>query len=187
MDELAEQVDKRDGGIYDIFRQSTFVGGRWKGRRSAGARHSTGVQCYRSSGVSPDTLAMRASMAGPISSWSWSSDPYARGTWATLPPGWVARWAEALECDRGRLFFASGDVRLYLGVPESKEYRSHCVLYFRVEDIDAAVDGLVSRGVRFERYEGFDQDDKGIARGEDGPPIAWFKDPAGNILAVLET
>ena len=64
---------------------------------------------------------------------------------------------------------------------------TYTILNFPVEDIDAAVDGLVSRGVRFERYEGFDQDDKGIARGEDGPPIAWFKDPAGNILAVLET
>ncbi|HEX2420609.1 MAG TPA: VOC family protein, partial [Acidimicrobiia bacterium] len=42
------------------------------------------------------------------------------------------------------------------------------------------------KGVRFERYEGFDQDDKGIARGDQGPAIAWFKDPAGNILSVLE-
>ena len=38
----------------------------------------------------------------------------------------------------------------------------------------------------FERYDGFGQDDKGIARGPDGPPIAWFTDPSGNILAVLE-
>ena len=53
-------------------------------------------------------------------------------------------------------------------------------------DIDAAVDELASRGVTFERYEGFGQDDKGISRGADGPPIAWFTDPAGNILAVLE-
>ena len=52
------------------------------------------------------------------------------------------------------------------------------------------MDGLVLElaGVRFERYEGFDQDEKGIARGGEGrgPSIAWFTDPAGNILSVLE-
>jgi hypothetical protein len=48
------------------------------------------------------------------------------------------------------------------------------------------VDELSSRGVEFERYEGFEQDEKGIARA-DGPDIAWFKDPAGNILSVLKT
>jgi predicted enzyme related to lactoylglutathione lyase len=64
---------------------------------------------------------------------------------------------------------------------------SYTVLNFQVEDIDAAVDELSGRGVRFERYEGFDQDVKGIARDPRGPSIAWFKDPAGNILAVLQT
>ena len=59
------------------------------------------------------------------------------------------------------------------------------ILNFPVDDIDAAVDGLTERGVGFERYDGFDQDDKGIARGE-GPLIAWFKDPSGNILSVLQ-
>jgi len=59
------------------------------------------------------------------------------------------------------------------------------VLNFPVGDIDAAVDGLTAAGVAFERYEGFDQDEKGIARGDEGPAIAWFKDPAGNILSVL--
>ena len=63
---------------------------------------------------------------------------------------------------------------------------TYTILNFPVADIDAAVDELASRGVTFERYDGFDQDDKGIARGADGPPIAWFTDPAGNILAVLE-
>ena len=62
------------------------------------------------------------------------------------------------------------------------------VLNFTVEDIDSAVDGLAARGVQFERYEGFDHDEKGIVRGMAvgrGPDIAWFTDPAGNILAVL--
>src|SRR5215203_5329969 len=58
------------------------------------------------------------------------------------------------------------------------------ILNFPVEDIDEAVDGLAARGVRFERYDGIDQDERGVMRGE-GPPIAWFKDPAGNILSVL--
>ncbi len=59
------------------------------------------------------------------------------------------------------------------------------ILNFRVEDIDAAVDELTSRGVSFLRYQGMDQDAKGIARGG-GPFIAWFTDPAGNILSVLQ-
>ncbi|HEY5855061.1 MAG TPA: VOC family protein [Aldersonia sp.] len=60
------------------------------------------------------------------------------------------------------------------------------VLNFPVRDIDATVDELTARGVEFERYDGFGQDAKGIARGPEGPAIAWFTDPAGNILSVLE-
>ncbi|GHD61585.1 MULTISPECIES: VOC family protein [Streptomyces] len=60
------------------------------------------------------------------------------------------------------------------------------VLNFTVDDIDEAVDALAARGVSFEVYDGFDQDAKGIARdARTGPSIAWFKDPAGNILSVL--
>jgi catechol 2,3-dioxygenase-like lactoylglutathione lyase family enzyme len=62
---------------------------------------------------------------------------------------------------------------------------NYTILNFPVEDIDVAVDGLTERGVAFERYEGFEQDSRGVMRGE-GPPIAWFKDPAGNILSVLQ-
>jgi len=65
---------------------------------------------------------------------------------------------------------------------------SFTVLNFPVEDIDAAVDGLTKAGVRFEHYSGeIETDEKGIARSRgEGPNIAWFKDPAGNILSVLE-
>jgi catechol 2,3-dioxygenase-like lactoylglutathione lyase family enzyme len=64
------------------------------------------------------------------------------------------------------------------------------ILNFVVDDIDAAVDELTSRGVRFEHYEqgGIGTDAKGIARGKAanmGPDIAWFKDPAGNFLSVI--
>ncbi len=64
------------------------------------------------------------------------------------------------------------------------EPATYTILNFEVDDVDSAVDELGSRGVGFERYEGFEQDEKGIARGQ-GPDIAWFKDPAGNILAVM--
>ena len=59
------------------------------------------------------------------------------------------------------------------------------ILNFPVDDIDKIVDELAARGVRFEKYEGFGQDEKGIARNQ-GPSIAWFKDPAGNIMSVIE-
>ena len=62
---------------------------------------------------------------------------------------------------------------------------TYTILNFQVDDVEPAVDELTSRGVRFERYDGFDQDEKGIARGQ-GPDIAWFADPAGNILSVVK-
>jgi catechol 2,3-dioxygenase-like lactoylglutathione lyase family enzyme len=68
---------------------------------------------------------------------------------------------------------------------EDNRPANHTILNFPVDDVEAEVDNLVSRGIEFERYEGFDQDEKGIARGP-GPEIAWFTDPAGNILAVLQ-
>jgi catechol 2,3-dioxygenase-like lactoylglutathione lyase family enzyme len=61
----------------------------------------------------------------------------------------------------------------------------YTILNFPVDDIDAAVDELSSRGIEFERYDGMDQDERGIMRAV-GPPIAWFKDPAGNILSVIQ-
>jgi catechol 2,3-dioxygenase-like lactoylglutathione lyase family enzyme len=61
---------------------------------------------------------------------------------------------------------------------------TYTILNFEVEDIEATVEGLAERGVEFERYEGMDQDEKGISRA--GPDIAWFKDPAGNILSVIQ-
>ena len=61
----------------------------------------------------------------------------------------------------------------------------YTILNFPVDDIDKAVDDLAARGVRFEKYDDFEQDEKGISRGE-GPYIAWFKDPAGNVLSVLQ-
>jgi len=62
---------------------------------------------------------------------------------------------------------------------------TYTILNFAVDDIDAAVDELIGRGVELEKYDGVGQDDKGVNRAG-GPYIAWFKDPAGNILAVLQ-
>jgi catechol 2,3-dioxygenase-like lactoylglutathione lyase family enzyme len=62
---------------------------------------------------------------------------------------------------------------------------SYTILNFEVDDIDTAVDQLTARGVRFERYDGMNQDGKGVFR-DDGPYIAWFKDPSGNVLSVLQ-
>ncbi len=62
---------------------------------------------------------------------------------------------------------------------------SFTILNFEVDDIEAAIDALAARGVRFERYDDIEQDDKGVFRDE-GPYVAWFKDPSGNVLSVLQ-
>jgi catechol 2,3-dioxygenase-like lactoylglutathione lyase family enzyme len=80
-----------------------------------------------------------------------------------------------LAGDRGTLIYPKPD----------HEPANYTILNFPVEDIEREVDELSARGVSFERYEGFDQDERGIFRGG-GPLIAWFKDPAGNVISVLE-
>jgi catechol 2,3-dioxygenase-like lactoylglutathione lyase family enzyme len=76
-----------------------------------------------------------------------------------------------------------GNVLIY--PKDNHEPATFTLLNFPVKDVDNAVDGLTRAGVQLERYEGSDQDERGISRGV-GPAIAWFKDPAGNILSVLE-
>jgi predicted enzyme related to lactoylglutathione lyase len=63
---------------------------------------------------------------------------------------------------------------------------TYTILNFPVDDIDTSVASLVERGVKMERYDGLDQDERGISLSPVGPRIAWFTDPSGNILAVLE-
>ena len=77
-----------------------------------------------------------------------------------------------------------GDILIY--PKEDHAPATYTILNFPVVDVDQAVDQLGERGVTFERYEGLEQDEKGVARGDQGPAIAWFTDPAGNILSVLE-
>jgi len=78
-----------------------------------------------------------------------------------------------------------GGGRVLIYPKPNHEPASFTVLNFPVSDVDAAVDELAGAGVEFEKYEGFHQDEKGIQRDENGA-IAWFKDPAGNILAVVQ-
>ena len=88
--------------------------------------------------------------------------------------------------DNGALMLKlAGGQRVFIYPKDNHEPATFTVLNFEVDDIDKAVDELTAKGVRFERYEGMGQDDRGIMR-EQGPSIAWFKDPAGNIVSVLQ-
>jgi catechol 2,3-dioxygenase-like lactoylglutathione lyase family enzyme len=79
----------------------------------------------------------------------------------------------------------AGGGRVIIYPKENHEPATFTVLNFPVTDIDQAVDGLAGKGIRLERYPGLSQDERGIQR-EYPPAIAWFKDPAGNIIAVLQ-
>jgi predicted enzyme related to lactoylglutathione lyase len=76
------------------------------------------------------------------------------------------------------------DVLMYVSPEMSPP--SYTMLNFEVDDVEAAVDGLSERGVSFQRYEGFDHDERGIVSGGPGPKIAWFQDPSGNVIAVMQ-
>ena len=80
----------------------------------------------------------------------------------------------------------AGGQRVLIYPKDDHQPATYTVLNFEVADIDAAVDQLTVAGVTLERYEGSPQDERGIVR-EWGPPIAWFTDPAGNILSVIQT
>ena len=97
---------------------------------------------------------------------------------------------EVSETDEGLGLQIAGGSKIFLYPKPNHIPATFTVLNFAVDDIERAVDELGRRGVRFESYEGEMKTDKkgifrGAARGE-GPNIAWFKDPAGNILSVLE-
>ncbi|MBE2317271.1 VOC family protein [Solirubrobacter sp. CPCC 204708] len=88
--------------------------------------------------------------------------------------------------DNGMLILHLAGGRDTLIYPKpNHEPATYTILNFGVDDIEATVDELLERGVDMEIYDGFEQDERGIARNA-GPPIAWFRDPAGNILSVIE-
>ncbi len=94
----------------------------------------------------------------------------------------VADNMEGLELDVG------GGNKVFLYQKPNHQPASFTVLNFPVSDVEVAVDRLSTKGVRFEHYKdmnGITTNEKGIASGGGGPDIAWFKDPAGNILSVL--
>lgn len=82
------------------------------------------------------------------------------------------------------LKFAGGGHGIIYPKPDHQP-ATFTVLNFPVADVSATVDKLTAAGVVFERYPGMEQDERGIARDSQGPTIAWFKDPAGNILSIL--
>ena len=89
----------------------------------------------------------------------------------------------------GIVLHVAGGNPIFVYPKPNHEPATFTILNFPVDDIDKAVDELKAKGVEFEHYdmENIETDEKGIARGEKGmgPDIAWFKDPAGNILSVL--
>ncbi len=88
-----------------------------------------------------------------------------------------------------RINLTSGGT-VFIYPKQNHEPATFTVLNFSVEDIDKAVDRLAAKGIGLEKYEGFEHDEKGICRNsnpKNGPAaIAWFKDPAGNVIAILQ-
>jgi catechol 2,3-dioxygenase-like lactoylglutathione lyase family enzyme len=93
-----------------------------------------------------------------------------------------------VETDMGLQLDVTGGAPVFVYAKPGHVAATFTVLNFEVDDIDVAVDELAAAGVSLERYPGTYQDDRGVARGKAanrGPDIAWFLDPAGNILSVL--
>lgn len=95
---------------------------------------------------------------------------------------------DARENEMNGLELHVGSTRVFVYPKPNHEPATFTVLNLIVPDIDAAVDELGAAGVALERYDGMPQDDRGVMRGTvtgDGPDIAWFTDPAGNVIAVI--
>lgn len=80
----------------------------------------------------------------------------------------------------------AGGGSVFVYPKDNHEPATFTVLNFEADDIEAAVDSLAEKGVGVLRYDDFDQDERGIAAPAPGPRIAWFEDPAGNVLAVMQ-
>lgn len=93
--------------------------------------------------------------------------------------------------DMGLYLKTAGNNDIFVYPKDDHQPASFTILNFQVDNIDAAMDELTAKGVKFEHYSNmpFEQDEKGVARGLKagmGPDIAWFKDPAGNVLSVIQ-
>ena len=94
---------------------------------------------------------------------------------------------EVSENDAGLTLHIAGDRPILIYPKDNHEPATFTILNFPVDDVEGTVAGLTERGVEFERYEGteIETDEQGVFRGG-GPLIAWFKDPAGNVLSVIK-
>jgi catechol 2,3-dioxygenase-like lactoylglutathione lyase family enzyme len=95
---------------------------------------------------------------------------------------------EVVENEQGLMVSLLGSNGVFVYQKDDHVPATYTILNFPVDDIDIAVDDLAAAGIVFEHYEGM-TDERGIARGLElnrGPSIAWFKDPAGNFLSVLQ-
>jgi catechol 2,3-dioxygenase-like lactoylglutathione lyase family enzyme len=111
---------------------------------------------------------------------------------------WTSRMAEAEKFygavlglpltgkSHGALIFRAGDGDLRVSPVPSTQPSAHTVMGFAVPDIDPIVDSLKAQGVTFERFAGFPHDSRGVLRTPDGAKVAWFRDPDGNLLSVVQ-
>lgn len=93
------------------------------------------------------------------------------------------------ETPEGLFLEFAGGVKIFAYPKDNHTPATFTILNFKVDDIDTAVADLAAKGIKLEHYPGMPQDEKGVLRGlaaNQGPDIAWFKDPAGNILSVLQ-
>ncbi len=91
------------------------------------------------------------------------------------------------QLEEGLALTLDSGARIFIYPKKNHTPATFTVLHLPVEDIRSTVSELSARGVTFLRYDGFDQDEHGIAWGfEDGPDIAWFEDPAGNVIGIAQ-
>ena len=79
-----------------------------------------------------------------------------------------------------------GGNKVWIYPKDDHQPATHTVLNLIVDNMDKEADRLFGLGIKFERYQGFDMDSRGICRSENGPIIAWFKDPSDNIIGIIE-
>ena len=84
------------------------------------------------------------------------------------------------------LVFDAGGTMLRVSTAREVPPARYTVLGWKVRDIGAAIDALVLKGVSFERFPGFNQDERGVWTSPDGARVAWFKDPDGNMLSLTQ-
>jgi catechol 2,3-dioxygenase-like lactoylglutathione lyase family enzyme len=93
----------------------------------------------------------------------------------------------ALDDGNGLVLDLEGGTHVFVYPKENHQPATYTVVHLAVDDVDQVVDELTAKGVTFERYEGFEQDEKGIVRGfMEGGDGAWFTDPAGNVVGLAD-